>query len=135
MLKIGVQLKVEYKLYLLSLLKELESHINHRVLQLLLDVGEGSLDGEPEVDFLERRTLLWIVVQLGDSSNILNPLCDGLLQSSNEARVFEAALEVVGGHVSLESFTLLALSFDLRVVNQLYLGHDNVLLALNKVYF
>ena len=126
---------MEYKLYLLCLLKELESHINHRVLQLLFDVGEGPLDGEPKVYFLQSRTLLWIVVQLGDSSNIFDPLCDGLLQSRNKARVFEAVLEVISGHVPLEGFALLALSFYLWVVNQLYLWHNNVLLALYKVYF
>jgi hypothetical protein len=135
LLKISIQLKVEYKLYLLGLLKELESHINHRVLQLLFDVREGPLYRKPKINLLESRTLLWIVVQLGDSSNIFDPLCDGLLQSSNKARVFEAVLEVISGHVSLESFTLLAFSFYLRVVNQLYLGHNNVLLALYKVYF
>ena len=53
LLEVSVQLEVEHELDFLSLLEKLQGHCDHVALELLLDVGEGSLYRRPKVDFLQ----------------------------------------------------------------------------------
>ena len=77
-LQLLFELRVEFesvnKLNLLRLSQKLLGYFSHVVVDLCLNVGQGSLNTSPEIDFLERRALLNLVVKLRDSSDISEPL-------------------------------------------------------------
>lgn len=71
------------------------------------------------------------MVQLCDSSNVSEPLCHGLLQSSDKSRILHLGVKVLCSDWKF-SGSLLLFIFGLNywVMNEFDIGHNNVLLAL-----
>jgi len=100
---------------------------------VLIDLSQRALNRNPEVDLLKGRSLSWIVLQLGDTSDVLDPLSDGIFKPFDEFWILAPCLEVISIHLAPLSLALLVLGFDLWVLDELNVWHDDVLLALYKM--
>jgi hypothetical protein len=74
------------------------------------------------------------VIQLGDASDVLDPLSDRLLEPLDEIWVLKPILKVIGRHLEAKSPALFALGLDLWLMDELDLRHDDILLTLEKMY-
>lgn len=74
------------------------------------------------------------MVQLGDASDVLDPLSDRLLEPLDEIWVLKPILKVIGRHLAAKSLALLALGLDLWLMDELDLRYDDILLTLEKMY-
>ena len=71
------------------------------------------------------------MVQLCDSSDVSEPLCHRLLQSGDKSWILHLGVEVLSIDWECSSSLLLViLGLNFGVMNELDIGHDDVLLAL-----
>jgi len=79
------------------------------------------------------------MIQLGDPSDIFDPLGDCLLESLDKGRVLESLvvflLEVVDGHLSSLLLALFVHGLDLWIMDQLDFWNNHILLTLDEVNF
>lgn len=134
LLEFGIKSEVVDELDLLGSLEKLQCCVDHLVLKLLLNIGEVSFDGQPELDLLECWARLWIVVELSDAPDISNPLRDSLLKLLDEWWVWDSILKVIRCEFSSELFDFFVFLLDLRVMNKVNLWNHDVLLVLNQMY-
>ena len=96
-------------------------------------MGEGSLEGEPEVDLLEGVAVLGVVAQLGDSADVVVPVDHAAVEAFQEILVVHTIFEVALCQVLALVFALQGLALDLGVDDELDVGDVEVLLALDQV--
>jgi hypothetical protein len=73
------------------------------------------------------------VLERRDAADVTDPESDLLLDPLHECRVFEALLEVFGGHLSAGGLALFELGAYFRVVLQFDLWHYDILGALREL--
>ena len=133
--KICVEFKMIDKLDLIGSLQELLGNIDHWGLKLVINVSEGPLDAVPEVNLLDSLSFGWIIIHLSNFSNVSDPLSDDLFKPLNKGGICKILLEVIGLHLNLSLLAFFKSGSDLRIMNELDLWNDDVLLALDQVYF